>query len=81
MVQPTVQQKCQYKCSKTVFKLIDKHLLKGNKLHKIFNRDSVKVSYSYTENMKSIFSAHNKKLLSQNIDKIHATAESRTNTH
>ena len=38
-------------------------LAKSNKLHKIFKRNTVKVSYSCTENISSIMSSHNKKLL------------------
>ena len=31
---------------KTFLKLLDKHFLKTNKFHKIFNKNNVKVSYS-----------------------------------
>ena len=40
--------------------LIEKHFPKGHKLNKIFNRNSVKVSYSCMPNMKTILDAHNK---------------------
>ena len=33
----------------------------------IFNKNSVKLSYSWIENMKSVITAHNKKLLFENI--------------
>ena len=49
--------------AKIFLKLLDKHFPKNNKLHKIFNRNSVKVSYSYTENISQIISSHNKNLL------------------
>ena len=39
--------------------LIDKHFPASNPLHKIFNRNSVKVSYSCMDNCKSVISKHN----------------------
>ena len=35
----------------------------NHKLHKIFNRNSIKVSYSCMRNVKSIISSHNHKIL------------------
>ena len=46
-------------------KLLDKHFPRHHKLHKIFNRNTVKVSYSCTKNIKSIINSHNKKVLHQ----------------
>ena len=45
------------------FKLLNKHFPKENSLHKIFNKNTVKLSYSCTRNMGSIISAHNKHVL------------------
>ena len=42
--------------------LINKHFPRTNKLHKIFNRNNIKVSYSCTENIARIIKSHNKKL-------------------
>ena len=39
--------------------LVDKHFPSSNPLHKIFNRNSVKVSYSCMNNCKSVISKHN----------------------
>ena len=58
-------------CSKNVrtnaawdfLKLIDKHFPKSTPLHKIFNRNIIKVSYSCMNNVKSVISKHNKHLL------------------
>ena len=47
-------------------KLFDKHFPRHHKLHKIFNRNTVKVSCSCTKNIKSIINCHNKKVLHQN---------------
>ena len=43
--------------------LIDKHFPKSSRLHKIFNRNTVKVSYSCMPNVKTIISNHNRHLL------------------
>ena len=48
---------------KLFFKLLKKHFPKSNPLSKIFNKNTIKISYSCTRNMKSIMSSHNKKIL------------------
>ena len=45
--------------------LIDKDFPTNHKFHKLFNRNSVKVSYSCTKNIKKIINSHNQKVLSQ----------------
>ena len=47
-------------------KLLDKHFPRHHKLHKIFNRNTVKVSYSCTKNIKLIIRCHKEKVLHQN---------------
>ena len=44
-------------------KLINKHFPKTHRFHSIFNKNNLKISYSCTENMASIISKHNKKIL------------------
>ena len=44
-------------------KLIGKHFPRSHKLHKIFNRNSLKISYSCMKNMQQIIKAHNSKIL------------------
>ena len=46
--------------AKPFLKLLDQHFPKSNKLHTIFNRNTVKVSYSCMENMSSMIKSHNK---------------------
>lgn len=46
--------------------LIEKHFPATNKLHKIFNRNTIKVSYSCMENMKSVVNKHNTRILNKN---------------
>ena len=50
--------------AKIFLKLIDKHFPRSHVLHKLFNRNNLKVSYSCTENIGSIIKSHNKKLSS-----------------
>lgn len=45
--------------------LIDKHFPPSNKLHKIFNRHTVRVSYSCLQNMETFINNHNKKILNK----------------
>ena len=42
---------------------IDKHFPRSHVLHKIFNRNNVKVSYSCMSNMAKIIKSHNEKIL------------------
>ncbi len=41
---------------------IEKHFPPNHKLHKIFNRNTVKVSYNCIDNLKSIISKHNTRI-------------------
>ena len=50
---------------KTFLKLIDKHVPKTNKFHKIFNRNNVKVSYSCLPNFANMIKSHNNRMLSE----------------
>ena len=50
------------KVAKTFLRFIDKHFPRSHKLNKIFNRNTVKVSYSCTENMANIIKGHSNKL-------------------
>ena len=43
--------------------LIDKHFPKDHKLRKIFNRNTIKISYSCMNNAKQIIDNHNKQIL------------------
>ena len=46
--------------------LIKTHFPKKNKLHKILNRSTVKLSYSCTKNFKAIIQTHNAKVFNNN---------------
>ena len=63
---------------KEFLRLISKHFPPNHRLHKIINRNNVKISYCCMPNVKSIISSHNRKLLDSNINHIQhrpATAE------
>jgi len=47
------------------FALLGKHFPKGSKLHCIFNRNTVKLSYSCLPNVERIVKSHNRKVLSK----------------
>ena len=51
--------------------LVDKHFPKDHKLRKIFNRNTIKISYSCMNSTKQINDNHNKQILnsSKHIDK------------
>ena len=44
-------------------KLIDKHFQNNNILHKIFNRKTLKISYSCTKNIFQIINNYNKEII------------------
>ena len=50
---------------KQFLKLIDKHFPKSHILHKVFNRNNVKVSYSCTSNLRNLIKQHNSKILNE----------------
>ena len=50
---------------KVFLSLIDKHFPKGHKLHKCFNRNTVKATYCTLSNMMDKISSHNAKILSK----------------
>ena len=51
-------------------KLLDKHFPKGHKLNKVFNRNTVKVSFSCMKNMDAITRTHNQKKKKSSISRI-----------
>ena len=56
--------------AKRFLNLIDQHFPKSNKLHAIFNRNTVKVSYSYIQNMSSMTKSHNKKVINKDVKEL-----------
>ena len=62
---PPYSQNVETNVAKSFLCLIDKHFPKSHKLHKIFNRNNLKVSYSCTTNMGNIIKNHNRKILNE----------------
>ena len=60
---PPFSHTVKTKIGQTFLKLLDKHFPKGNPLHKIFNRNTVKTSYRCMPNLGKKISAHNLKIL------------------
>ena len=56
---------------KYFLKLVDKHFKHGNKLHKIFKRKTLKISYSRTKNIFQIINSHYKNITKDFQDQIH----------
>ena len=48
---------------RTFLRLVDKHFPRTHRYHKIFNRNTIKVSYSCMDNMENIIKQHNSKIL------------------
>ena len=53
-----------------IFSLIDKHFPKSNPLHKIVNRNTLKLSYSYMGNIKTIIPNQNKAEINKSTRKL-----------
>ena len=53
--------------AKRFLNLLDQHFPKSKKLHAIFNRSTVKVSYSCTQNMSCMIKSHNKKVINKDV--------------
>ena len=47
----------------TFLKLVKKHFPRSNGFHKIFNKNTIKISYSRMRNISSIIASHNKSIL------------------
>ena len=62
---PPFSQNVQTNVAKCFLKIIDKCFPADHKLHKIINRNTIKVSYSCMRNLKSIISQHNKNTIQQ----------------
>ncbi len=60
---PPYSKNVKTNIAREFLQLIDKHFPPNNKLHKLFNRHTIRVSYSCSENMKSFINRHNKTIL------------------
>ena len=69
MVQPPFSEHVKTNIGRTFLNLLEKHFPSRHHLHKICNKNTVKISYSCMLNMAAILSRHNKTILaSKNIN-------------
>ena len=62
---PPFSKNVRTNVARNFLRLIDKHFPRSSPFHKIFNRNTVKVSYSCMPNVKSVISQHNHRVLNQ----------------
>ncbi|KAL9982995.1 hypothetical protein ACROYT_G005115 [Oculina patagonica] len=62
---PPYSENIQTNIARSFLHLVDKHFPRSHILHKVFNRNNVKVSYSCTNNMASIIKSHNSRILAK----------------
>ena len=60
---PPYSKNVKTNIGKTFLQLLSKHFPKDHQMHKIFNKNTIKVSYSCMNNISSILSNHNKNIL------------------
>ena len=65
------------KIGKVFLKLVRKHFLRSHKLSKVFNLNTIKISYSSMPNVKNLIKQHNSKILNKDRDKIQRTCNCR----
>ena len=63
---PPFSKSVKTNVGRSFLNLLDKHFPPSHKLHKIFNRNTVKVSYSCMDNVKSIVTKHNARIIRNN---------------
>ena len=66
MVQPPYNRHVSNNIGKKFIHLVNKHFPKEHPLHKICNRNTLKISYSCMDNMETIVKAHNKNVTTKN---------------
>ena len=62
---PPYSENVKTRVGKIFFKLLETHFPTGHPLRKVINKNTVKMSYRTTPNMKKIIGAHNSKILNQ----------------
>ena len=65
---PPYSKNVKTNIGKEFLKIVKRNFPKRNKLHKIFNKNTIKISYCCTKNMSAKISSHNKSTLMKNQD-------------
>ena len=60
---PPFSKNVKTNIARSFLHLVDTHFPAGHKLHKIFNRNTVKVSYSCMNNVRSIITSYNTRII------------------
>ena len=76
---PPYSDTVQTNIGKKFLNLVNKSFPKGSKLHKIFNKNTIKLSYSCMANMQQIVSSHNSRILRNTLNPSNNNANSNTN--
>ena len=76
---PSFSLRVKINIGRTFLKLLKQHFPKSNRLHKIFNKNTVKVSCSCMSNLSSIISSHNKRPLRSRITEYSCNCRTREN--
>ena len=71
MIQPPFSEHVKTNIGKTFLNLLEKHFPSRHRLHKICNKNTVKISYSCMPNMAAILSRHNKTTLASKDINVH----------
>ena len=66
---PPFSESVSTKIGKEFFKILEKHFPARHRLHKILNKNNVKLSYSCTPNIDSVIKSHNRKTLEKTEEK------------
>ena len=64
---PPYSQNVRMDIGRKFIQLINKHFPKENQLNKIFNRNTLKISYSCMDNMEKIIKAHNNSIINTDL--------------
>ena len=67
---PPYSKSVRTNVGKYFLKLLEKHFPKRHKMSKIFNRNTVKISYSCMPSMRAVTNRHNKRVLDKRIDNL-----------
>ena len=78
---PPFNKSVKTKIGKVFLRLVKQHFPKHHKFHKIFNLNTIKVSYSCTTNMVNNIKKHNSKILQGDIKKDHPKCNCRNKTN
>ena len=78
---PPFNRNVSTKIGKYFLNLLDKNFPRNHCFHKIFNRNSIKVNYSCTKNMKTIINTHNKDILGKKPSLDTSTCNCRNNEY